>query len=378
MVDPEGRFTEVNESLANMLGYSPDELKRFTALDITHPEDVEASREKLEALIRGDIEAYRMEKRFIKKDGKELWTGLSTSAVRDSNGKPMATIGVISDISERKLAEEALRKSEERLEMAVQGADLGLWDLDVKSGKAVVNERAAQMTGYESHELDPTMSLLERLCHPGGQGEGVKCPECPYEPESPALDEEYRILTKSGAWKWIQARGKVAERDEHGNALRMAGTFLDITQRKKSDLARLRLSTAVGQAEEAIMITDLAGTIQYVNPAFEKMTGYSKDEALGKNPRILKSGKQDQKFHRNLLEHRNTRQGLERTLCQHTEGWDLLPRRRYHFTGPRSLRRHCKFCSCQTRCNAGVVHSEAASPGPKDGGHRNSCRRDCP
>ena len=80
----------------------------------------------------------------------------------------------------------------------------------------------------------------------------------------------------------------------------MAGTFLDITQRKKSELARRRLATAVEQAEEAIMITDLAGTIQYVNPAFEKMTGYSKDEALGKNPRILKSGKQDQEFYRNL------------------------------------------------------------------------------
>ncbi|MGO9119264.1 MAG: PAS domain S-box protein [Desulfomonilaceae bacterium] len=426
MVDREGRFTEVNESLAKMLGYSPSELKRFTAFDITHPEDVEVSREKLEALIRGDIEAYRIEKRFIKKDGTELWTDLSSSAVRDSSGKSMATIGVISDITERKRAEEAvresedryrslfenmleglayckmvfeegkptdfiyldvndaferltglknvvgrkvtevipgiresnpdlleiygnvaltgnpekfetyvdplgiwfsisvygtrgeyfvavfdnitehkraeaaLRESEQRLELAVQGADLGLWDLDVKSGRVVVNKRAAQMVGYESHELDPTLSLFERLCHPDDNERVLGAVSAHVNRQSPSFDEEYRILTKSGEWKWIQARGKVVKRDEHGNAVRMAGTLLDITQRKKSELARLRLTTAVEQAEEAITITDLVGTIQYVNPAFEKMTGYSKDEALGKNPRILKSGKQDQEFYRNL------------------------------------------------------------------------------
>ena len=74
----------------------------------------------------------------------------------------------------------------------------------------------------------------------------------------------------------------------------------DVTGRRRSEEAQKRLAIAVEQAEEAIAITDLEGTIQYVNPAFEKMTGYSKDEALGKNPRILKSGKQDQEFYRNL------------------------------------------------------------------------------
>ena len=72
----------------------------------------------------------------------------------------------------------------------MQGADLGLWDLDVKSGKAVVNERAAQMAGYESHELDPTMSLLERLCHPEDKERVLRALSAHMNRESPGLDEE--------------------------------------------------------------------------------------------------------------------------------------------------------------------------------------------
>jgi two-component system, cell cycle sensor histidine kinase and response regulator CckA len=74
----------------------------------------------------------------------------------------------------------------------------------------------------------------------------------------------------------------------------------DITERKQADAERERLLSAIEQADEMIVITDPDGAIQYVNPAFERVTGYSREEAIGQNSRMLKSGKQDDAFYRNL------------------------------------------------------------------------------
>ena len=270
-----GKILDANKFLTDILGYSHEEFLNMHLWELSPLKDTHLNKAAFAELLQ---------KGHILHEELPLQTRHGPNIDVDIVCNSHVVCGVtfiqcnIRDVTERKKTEEELQESEERLELAVQGADLGLWDLDVKSGKVVVNERAAQMAGYESHELDPTMSLFERLCHPEDKERVLSDLRAHMNRESPGLDEEYRILTKSGAWKWIQARGKVAERDEHGNAVRMAGTFLDITQRKKSELALRRLATAVDQAEEAIMITDLEGAIQYVNPAFE----------------------QDQEFYRNL------------------------------------------------------------------------------
>ena len=82
-------------------------------------------------------------------------------------------------------------------------------------------------------------------------------------------------------------------RDREGKVIGIIGTYEDITERKRAEAERMRLMTAIEQAAEGVVVTDAEGEIEYVNPAFSAMTGYSREEALGKNPRILKSGKQD-------------------------------------------------------------------------------------
>jgi PAS domain S-box-containing protein len=93
---------------------------------------------------------------------------------------------------------------------------------------------------------------------------------------------------------------KLPLRDARGEIIGMLGTYLDITERKQAEASRDRLATAVEQASETIVITDTKGTILYANPAFEKTSGYTRAEALGQNPRVLKSGKQDAEFYRQM------------------------------------------------------------------------------
>lgn len=110
---------------------------------------------------------------------------------------------------------------------------------------------------------------------------------------------EYRIVCKDNSTKWVLEQG-LAIYDDTGSCLYLDGIVTDISERKITEQEQAKLSTAVQQTDDLIIITDIHGNIEYTNPAFESVTGYSLDEAKGKNPRILKSGKQSEEFYQNL------------------------------------------------------------------------------
>ncbi len=110
---------------------------------------------------------------------------------------------------------------------------------------------------------------------------------------------EYRFIRPDGEVRTLEARGHVI-RDAGGQPLRMIGTSMDITERKQAEEELEKLSQAVEQSPASVVITDLKGTIEYVNPKFCGVTGYTFEEAIGQNPRILKSDQTPPKVHREL------------------------------------------------------------------------------
>lgn len=116
-----GRFLKVNRAFADMLGYSAKELCRLTALEITHPEDRQG-----ETAFPADIDRWQDEKRYLKKDGTAIWVSVSENLLRAEDNEHNRTIAVIQDISERKKAEEALRRSEERFRLALRNAPVSV------------------------------------------------------------------------------------------------------------------------------------------------------------------------------------------------------------------------------------------------------------
>jgi len=203
----------------------------------------------------------------------------------------------------------ALKKSEERFELAIYGADLGLWDWNIQSGDVYLNERWATMLGYELDELEPGIATWEKLLHPDDKDNVIVTLEKHLNGETPIYQTEHRLLTKEGAWKWILDTGKVSEWDEKGKPLRASGTHLDINKLKRAEekirymahhddltgqpnrvLFMDRLDTAIKGARRrktgvAVLFVDLDG-FKAVNDQLGHMMG---DLLLNKVAKRLKS-----------------------------------------------------------------------------------------
>jgi PAS domain S-box-containing protein len=166
---PDGTFLEVNQAMIDLLGYSREELRRLSYLDITHPDDVKLSEEMHAALERGEIDTYRIEKRYIGKDGRVIWIDTSVKALRDPSRNLRGTVGIVVDITERKEAEEALRKSEEFNRRLVDDAPFGIIHVAADGTIEYVNPAANRIGGIPEGQMSPVLgkNILEL---PGLQG----------------------------------------------------------------------------------------------------------------------------------------------------------------------------------------------------------------
>ncbi|MBD2340500.1 response regulator [Calothrix sp. FACHB-156] len=140
-----------------------------------------------------------------------------------------------SDITLRKQSENALRLSEERLKLALDSVDEGLWDWNLATGEVYRSPRWATMLGYEPEEIENTIKVKNRLIHPEDLPIMHQRLIAHFKGRTPFYEAEARFLTKSGAWKWILDRGKLVSYDSQGKPLRMVGTHLDITERKNAE-----------------------------------------------------------------------------------------------------------------------------------------------
>ncbi len=196
-------------------------------------------------------------------------------------------LGIVRDITERKQVEMALRESEQRLGLALEGGALGLWDWDLKTGVGVWGDRTTRMMGYEPNELDPHIRTWKREVHPDDWEKVSEVLNGHISGRLPFYEAEYRMRSKCGEWKWIHARGKVVEYDKEGNPQRMTGTMRDVTERKKAE-EELRKSEEkyrrlIENAYDIVYTTDPGGCLTFANPACVQHIRYSQEELIGRH-----------------------------------------------------------------------------------------------
>ncbi|BAY99266.1 multi-sensor hybrid histidine kinase [Tolypothrix tenuis PCC 7101] len=164
------------------------------------------------------------------------------------------------DITRRKQTETALRESEERLRLALTATNQGLFDLNVQTGNGVVSPEYAQMLGYEPEKFQETNAQWRDRVHPDDLASTYQAYEDYIAGKIDIYRAEFRLRTKSGAWKWILSIGKIVSWDSQGKPLRMLGTHTDITERKLAEAERERLlareQAARAEAETANRIKD--------------------------------------------------------------------------------------------------------------------------
>jgi PAS domain S-box-containing protein len=194
-------------------------------------------------------------------------------------------------------AEAALRDSEASLRRAQAVAHIGSWHLDVPTGRLTWSDETYRIFGLPPGTPMTLEGFLQRV-HPDDRELVNRNWNATLRGQR--YDIEHRIVVR-GVEKWVCEKAEL-EFDAQGSPLRGVGTVQDITESKRAEETQNRLMTAIEQAAETIVVTDANGAIQYANPAFERSSGYTRQEALGQNPRILKSGKQDAAFYQRMWE----------------------------------------------------------------------------
>ena len=157
MSDLEGSLTEMNSAWCQMLGYSREEALGRRIIDMIHSDDVPAATRGRNQVLSGEIASYRDERRYLHKDGHDVWTLSSLAGIRDVDGNVQALIGVIQDISEIKAAEEALRQSEERLRMVIDNAPIMIWTTDRDGVLTMVEGSARPVVSGEAETVGRSM-----------------------------------------------------------------------------------------------------------------------------------------------------------------------------------------------------------------------------
>ena len=244
-----------------------------------------------QAIIASGIGKLSYDEQQTTPDGKTIWLRTSKVPLRNDEQEVIGLMGIYEDITVYKQTEHALQDSEFRWKFALEGAGDGMWDWDITTGKAFFSKRWKQMIGYAEDEFPDIALAWDDQLHPEDKSHVQQCLADYFANILPHYAVEFRMRHKDGSWKWILARGMVVQRDAEGKPIRMIGSHTDITERKVNEDQLRKLSLAVEQSPESIIITDINARIEYVNDAFVQSTGYRREDVIGKSPHFLQSGK---------------------------------------------------------------------------------------
>ena len=238
IADREGRFVEANLAFLNTVGRNFEELSQETTDSITHPDERAANNAGIEALYEGQLPDFQIEKRYLRPDGTAVWVRNSLSPLRDENGNPVYTICLSENIDAARRAEMASAQARETLELATRAADLGVWDVDMRSNAMDWSPRCREIFGVP---LDKPLTLDDFYAglHPEDRPRLEDLIAKVLDPrERRSYDAEYRVLRPDGEIRWAAATG-LAYFDRLGpNAeeqpMRFIGIIVDVTERRRA------------------------------------------------------------------------------------------------------------------------------------------------
>ncbi|MFH0882562.1 MAG: PAS domain-containing protein [bacterium] len=237
IIDDRGCVVLANPVIEKMMGVEPGGLEGKALSSLLHSESFSLAIKEMEKRRKGiwgsyDVRPRSQEKKILR---------IHATPIYSAQGEFRGSVVVGHDITESLQTQEELRKSKERLELILRGAELGAWDINLQTGEAKRNDRWAEMIGYKPEEIPATLDAWNELMHPDDLPGANKTIADHLAGKTESTLIEHRLKTKSGAWKWIQSWGRVVEWDSEGKPLRATGTHLDVDDRKRAE-ERLRES----------------------------------------------------------------------------------------------------------------------------------------
>lgn len=318
---PDFKILYINKAVEDIYGYKTEEFYKDDELwtKCIHPED----RDKIKESVKEILEKGESinERRIINKSGEIVWIADKSRMIYE-NGKAVRIEGIIRNITKEKLYKEKIKESEEEKNIVLNGIkDVYIELIDEDMNIIFMNEELKKK--YGKYDINKKIHCYEFI-----KGLNMPCANCTVKKAiKSGKVEEGEIADEKGN---VFMAKSTPIKDENGKIKRIIHLWIDITERKKMELELLeqkeflenvneklkkeieerksaeenniKLSYAVEQTPVSIVITDMDGNIEYVNRNFTKSTGYTYEEAMGKNPRILKSGLQSKDVYKELWE----------------------------------------------------------------------------
>lgn len=289
-----GRVIDCNDAFARIFGYdSPEEVKRLPAEAFyTSPAD----RQRFLTQLRKEGSLMNLESKGRRKDGLPIWMYENVSLLKDEETGEEIIEGTLFDISERKQAEEGLRKVSEEQQTIFDSIPATIWYKDCRNRFMRVNRAASDFIGLEPEQIE---NHTAEEIFPEFAGKYLKDDLEVIRSGKPKLGIVEQIRTARGDLRWVRT-DKIPYREPDGEILGVIAFSIDITEAREAERERDFLFTAIEQAQEGIVVTSTAGTILYANRAMAELSGYDKTDLIGQNPRVLKSGRHSESFYKRL------------------------------------------------------------------------------
>jgi PAS domain S-box-containing protein len=234
LISPGRKILFINSSFGRMLDCAPEEIPGLSLADI-FGKDLYSRKMKMSLADCFSGAKSQHQDFFVGRDGESRFYHFSYSPVVESDGKVSAVVLSMRDLTEYNEIMQQLRKSDERLHLALDISSDGVWDRNVVTGETVYGENWARLLGYTLEELKRENIKFKDLLHPEDRKKTLALIAEHFRGGTKRYVAEFRLRTKEEGWRWILARGQVVERDEHGAPLRFLGTHTDISKQKEAD-----------------------------------------------------------------------------------------------------------------------------------------------
>ncbi|MBN1594477.1 PAS domain S-box protein [candidate division FCPU426 bacterium] len=290
-IDVHQKVLFINRKGCEILGYPESEVVQQNWFDhFLPPAIVQPTKAVFDQLIQGHtkITEYH-ENEILRRDGQARLIAWHNTLLKDADNNIYAALSSGEDITERRRAEEELRQSKERMDLALKGAELGLWDCDLANNRITTDDGFARMLGYTPDTFQVIdFNEWQSLIHPDDLAGLQEKWRLHLQNDTQLLEIEFRMRNKSGDWKWFLSRGKIMKRDAQGQPLRIVGTHRDITPRLQSEAAlqeaKNRLEAVIENTPQiAIQGFNRQGVICHWNKACEAFYGFQREEVFGQH-----------------------------------------------------------------------------------------------
>ena len=278
VTDPDGRFLEANEAYCSMMGYTPAELRGLDIQTLTHPDDLQKTNESLQSLLTGDVPAFVIEKRKIRKNGDIIWAQNSVSLIRDLEGRPLNFVQLTQDITEARRVRRALEESEHRFRAFMKNFPGNAWIKDAEGRYVYINEAVKKIL------------LVHKDDWRGRTDEDLWAAENAAQyrrNDLQVLNDGQELQTVEHLFHEGQVRSLLVTKFpifDKGDRTMVGGTAVDITELKQAEDSRAQAERKFREifenAAEGIFQSTPEGKYLAANPALARMYGYESPEAL--------------------------------------------------------------------------------------------------